>query len=119
MEKAKNTYQEDLLLLNAGMLDGAVNRFYYAVFHAMRSVLATKGYDAPKHSGVISLFNKHFVKPGNFSKQASKIVTSTFSERSTADYNDYKTFQENEVNMISTQVKSFLEEVENYIKHYY
>ncbi len=24
MEKAKNTYQEGLLLLNAGMLDGAV-----------------------------------------------------------------------------------------------
>ena len=119
MGKAKNTYQEGLLLLNAGMFDGAVNRFYYAVFHAMRSVLATKGYDAPKHSGVISLFNKHFVKPGNFSKQASKIVTSTFSERSTADYNDYKTFQENEVNIISDQVKSFLEEVEDYIKHYY
>ncbi len=117
MEKARNTYQEGLLLLNAGMLDGAVNRFYYAVFHAMRSVLATKGYDAPKHSGVISLFNKHFVKPGNISKQASKIVTTTFSERSTADYNDYKTFQENEVYIISDQVNFFLEEVENYIKH--
>lgn len=116
MEKAKNTYQEGLILLDAGMLDGAVNRFYYAVFHAMRSVLATKGYDAPKHSGVISLFNKHFVKPGYISKQASKIVTTTFSERSTADYNDCKTFLENEVNMIRDQVKTFLEEVENFIK---
>jgi len=31
MEKAKNTYQEGLLLLNADMLDGAVNRFYKEV----------------------------------------------------------------------------------------
>jgi len=31
MEKARNTYQEGLLLLNAGMLDGAVNRFYKEV----------------------------------------------------------------------------------------
>ena len=52
----------------------------------MRAVLATKGYDAPKHSDVISLFNLHFVKPGYFSKQASKIITIAFSERSTADY---------------------------------
>ena len=115
MEKAQNTYQEGLLLLEENMLDGAINRFYYATFHGMRAVLATKGYDAPKHSGVISLFNLHFVKPGYFSKQASKIITITFSERSTADYNDYKTFQKEEVTVIRDKVNTFLKEVEDYL----
>ncbi len=115
IEKAQNTYQEGLLLLEADKYEGAVNRFYYAVFHGMRAVLATKGYDAPKHSGVISLFNKHFVKPGYFSKQASKIVTIAFSERSNADYNDYKTFQKEEVDAIKDKVNTFLEEVKDYL----
>ena len=117
MEKAQSTYQEGLLLLNENMLDGAVNRFYYATFHGMRAVLATKGYDAPKHSDVISLFNLHFVKPGYFSKQASKIITIAFSERSTADYNDYKTFQKDEIIVIRDKVNSFLEEVEDFLNN--
>lgn len=74
-EKAENAYREGIILFNANSLSGAVNRFYYAAFHAMRAVLATKGLDAPKHSGVISIFNKEFVKPGAISKNASKIVT--------------------------------------------
>jgi len=68
LEKADRTYQEGLILFAENMLSGAVNRFYYAAFHAMRAVLATEGYDASKHSGVISLFNKHFVRPGYISK---------------------------------------------------
>ena len=34
------------------------------MFHAVRALLATKRLDSRKHSGVISLFNQHFVKPG-------------------------------------------------------
>lgn len=69
LEKANIAYQEGLILLNADLLSGAVSRFYYAVFHAMRAVLSTKSLDTPKHSGVISLFNKEFVKPGLISKK--------------------------------------------------
>lgn len=64
MEKAERTFQEGLHLLKANYLSGAVNRFYYAAFTGVRALLATKGLDAAKHSGVISLFNKEFVKNG-------------------------------------------------------
>lgn len=36
----------------------AANRSYYAVFHAMRAVLAFDGIDMKHHSGVISEFRR-------------------------------------------------------------
>lgn len=37
---------------------GAANRSYYAIFHAMRSVLALRMMDFSKHSGVSAYFRK-------------------------------------------------------------
>jgi uncharacterized protein (UPF0332 family) len=114
-EKAESAYQEGLILYNADSLSGAVNRFYYAAFHGMRAVLSTKGLDAPKHSGVISIFNKEFVKPGLISKNASKIITIAFSERSNADYNDFKIFQKAEVEKLKKDIKILLDEISNFL----
>lgn len=42
----------------------AVNRAYYAIFYAANALLATKGLERSKHSGVIAAFRQHFVKTG-------------------------------------------------------
>ncbi len=115
LEKAEITFQEGLLLYNGKHFHGAVNRFYYSCFHAARAVLATKGYDAPKHSGIISLFNKHFVKEGIFGKHISKTITIVFSERSDADYNDLKCFEEEEVEKIKSDVRILIDEIHDYL----
>lgn len=51
-----------------------LNRAYYAIFHAIRSVNALSGFDSSKHSGVIAYFNQNYVKEGVFSKELSKII---------------------------------------------
>ena len=43
-------------LLETGNYKSAANRSYYAVFHAMRAVLAFDEIDMKRHSGVISEF---------------------------------------------------------------
>jgi len=48
-----------------GFYESAVNRAYYAIFHAANALLATKGLSRSKHSGVIATFRQHFVKPGS------------------------------------------------------
>jgi uncharacterized protein (UPF0332 family) len=40
----------------------SVSRSYYAIFQATRALLALEGTESRKHSGVISLFNQHFVR---------------------------------------------------------
>ncbi len=48
--------------LEIGQYRTSLNRSYYAVFHAMRSANALRGFDSSKHSGVISYFTKEYLK---------------------------------------------------------
>ena len=54
LDQAKQCLVSANALLQINDLRGAVNRAYYAIFHAMRSVLILEGKDFAKHSGVIS-----------------------------------------------------------------
>lgn len=67
----------------------ALNRSYYAIFHAMRAVNVLDEFDSSKHSGVIAHFNQYHVKTGDFEKTASKIVQNAMEMREHADYDDF------------------------------
>ena len=49
---------------------------------------ALDGFDSGKHSGIISYFNKTYVKEGIFDKSTSKIIDKAFKIRENADYQD-------------------------------
>jgi len=67
LSQAKQCLVSAEALLQINDERGAVNRAYYAVFHAIRSVLILEGKDFAKHSGVISYFRKEYIKTGVFS----------------------------------------------------
>lgn len=111
IEKAERAYADGKRLQEAGSYEGAVNRYYYAAFHAAKALLATRGLDASKHKGVISLFNREFVKPGTVSKAASKTLSACFLKRSKADYDDFATISRDEAEVIQAGVRSLIDEV--------
>ena len=47
------------LLLEAGQFKVSIGRSYYAMFSAVRALLACDGVDYSKHSGVIAYFQKN------------------------------------------------------------
>ena len=47
------------LLLEAGQIKDSIGRSYYAMFSAVRALLACDGVDYSKHSGVIAYFQKN------------------------------------------------------------
>lgn len=67
----------------------SVNRSYYAIFHALRSLTALDQYDSGKHSGIIAYVNQHYVKTGIFDKSFSKMIASAYRLREKADYEDF------------------------------
>jgi len=69
-EQALNTAQ---ITLSAGDFRAAVNRAYYAVFYAASAMLLTQGIERSKHSGVLSAFRKHFVRPGLIEAEYSSV----------------------------------------------
>ena len=58
LEELKNAKE----VLMTGSYKLALNRSYYAIFHAMRAVNVLDEFDSSKHSGVIAHFNQYHVK---------------------------------------------------------
>lgn len=76
-------------LLLTGKLNSSVNRSYYAIFHAVRAVLAIDGFDSKKHSSVISYFSANYTRTGIFDASMSSLIWSAFITRGYSDYKDY------------------------------
>lgn len=110
MGRADESYEDGITLLTEGRLHSAVNRFYYAAFYATRALLATTGLDSSKHSGVISLFHQHFVKPGTFNPEISRTLTESFEKRQDSDYEDFAEVSRPEVEAMKESVRQFMEE---------
>lgn len=112
MQRAFETEKDALLLLEKRSYNSATNRFYYAIFYAIRALLATLGLDSSKHSGVLSLFHKEFVKPELFSKELSSIPNISFEKRTDGDYEDYHQFSLEEVEKLAEDCNKFLIETQ-------
>jgi uncharacterized protein (UPF0332 family) len=52
MARARETQSEGDILLSQNAFSGAINRYYYAMFYGARSLLAFKGEDSSRHSGL-------------------------------------------------------------------
>ena len=70
-------------------IKSAANRSYYAVFHAMRAVLAFDEIDMKHHSGIISEFRRRYINTGIFETRMSEIISVLFDVRTDSDYDDF------------------------------
>lgn len=75
--------------LEIGQYKTSLNRFYYAVFHAMRSANALKNFDASKHSGVIAYFTKEYLKTEILDRSLAIIIKESSLCREKSDYDDF------------------------------
>lgn len=89
LETAKENLDISKQLLDADKLRFAMNRSYYAIFHAIRAVNALDGFDSSKHKGVISHFNQEYIKTDKFPKELSKMIASAMEIRQKSDYDDF------------------------------
>lgn len=89
LQRAREALEEARLLADHGHTNAAVNRLYYACFYAVSALLYSHGFSAVKHSGVRSLFGRHFVKTGLVSKELGAFYNDLFEYRQESDYEDF------------------------------
>ena len=89
IDTAKENLEISKDLLDDDKLKFAMNRSYYAIFHAIRAVNALDGFDSSKHKGVISYFNQEYIKTGKFPKELSKMIMNAMEIRQKSDYDDF------------------------------
>ncbi|ORU00171.1 hypothetical protein D081_1265 [Anaerovibrio sp. JC8] len=103
------------LMFDNGRYKNALNRAYYAIFHAIRAVCALDGFDSSKHSGVISYFNQNYVKSGVFTKELSKIIKYSSESREKADYLDFFIASKEDAEKQIEQAECFVECIGEYL----
>lgn len=116
LSKAEEYLRNAAATLSLEMYDTAANRSYYAIFHAVRALLALDGKDFKKHSGVISCFQMDYVKTGIFDRQMSNIIKSAFSLRQESDYEDFYVISSEEVKRQVREAELFCNNIKCYIE---
>jgi len=82
LQQAKESVEEARYLLEGGKSPrSVVNRIYYGMFYAVPALLIYEPYSSSKHSGVLSYFNKRFVKSGAFSESMGRSLNKAFELR--------------------------------------
>ena len=89
LNMAEEKLRSAKILLDAGQYKDSLGRSYYAVFSALRAVLARDKVDFSKHAGVISYFQREYLKTELFDKKYSRYISSAFQIRNNCDYDDF------------------------------
>ena len=108
--KERIAYADEIM--NLGDYKTVANRSYYAVFSAMRAVLALDGFDSKKHSGIIAEFRKNYLKTGILPKELSPMIDGLVEARQGSDYDDFYIISKEEVEEQLENSKKFILEVE-------
>lgn len=116
LRQAQNALGAGQILLDQGLYSDSINRAYYAMFYAVLALLVTRQLGTSKHKGVISLFDREFVKTGIFSKEMSMGLHHTFEQRLEADYADLIEPSLEDARECSVQAGNFVRQVKAYLE---
>lgn len=112
LEQAYSALRQAEILAREAEWSGVVNRAYYAMFYASLALLLTRGLGASKHSGVLALVNREFVRPGLFPREMSRLLRDAFNQRQKADYSELCPTDRETAQQMLSHARQFVEAVE-------
>ena len=87
LEKARNNYLQAEIMREHEQWDAAANRLYYAVFHAINSLLVHDKHEVRTHHGAGTLFRQTYIKTNILKEEFSDTFTLLQTMREKSDYN--------------------------------
>jgi uncharacterized protein (UPF0332 family) len=115
-ERAHGALRQAEALLEINELDGAMNRMYYAMFYATLALLATKGLASSRHTGAIALFNREFVRSGQFPVETAKYLSEAFDQRLNGDYRDFYVPEKEKLDVLMEGARAFVAKAEDVVR---
>ncbi len=104
------------ILLENGCLKDSINRSYYAIFNALRSVLALEGVDFKRHSQVIGYFNKNYIHKKIIDEKYIDTISMAFQIRNSCDYDDFYIVSKQDAENQLENAENFLEAIKVYLQ---
>jgi hypothetical protein len=110
MQQAEESLDEARFLLGGGKsARSVINRAYYGMFYSVLALLVYEEFSSSKHSGVLSYFNRHFVKGGILDKSLGLWLGRAFELRQRVDYRE-------RVEPAKEQATEILDQAERFVR---
>jgi len=116
LDMARSTLNDaSLLHEGGGSRWSVVNRAYYAMFYAATALLVHRGQGSGKHSGVLALFDRHFIKTGLLPSEMSRALHKAFELRQIGDYRELVTLTEKQADDVLQNARDFVRQTEQFL----
>jgi len=115
IEKARNHLRDAEDTFREGKHGLAINRAYYAILSAARSLLILKGIDPVPHKGVKTMMALHFVKTEYLPEKVIDSFRTLLARRTDVDYGDFSEGTPEEANDSVEKAREFITLVEQAI----
>ena len=110
--KAQEFFRDAQANIGENRYKTGVNRAYYAVLQAVRSLLVLEGLDTETHSGAITVLSLHFVKTGLLPLESVKTIKLLLSRRTDVDYGDFDSITEEEAQDSLQKAEALLQQID-------
>jgi len=84
--------------------------------YAVLALLVYEPYSSSKHSGVLSYFNKRFIKEHTFPEALERSLNKAFELRQRGDFREYITLHYEQIDPFIGQAEAFLLAVKDYLR---
>lgn len=115
LKRARETYDDIGCLISANRLNGAANRMYYAVFHAVCALLIHDGHQVSTHKGSHALFSLHYIKTGILPREYGQLYSQLQTMREESDYNCAYDVEIDEIEQRLKPAKRLIEDIERLV----
>jgi len=88
------------------------------MFYSVLALLIYEPDSSSKHSGVLSYFNRRFIKEGIFKKEFGRFLNQAFELRQQEDYREYTTLNLEQINPDIEKAECFIRAVKEYLIHH-
>jgi len=102
-------------MIESGYFRVSITNSYYAIFNAIRALLAERQIDFKKHSAVISYFRREYIKTELIDVKFSDYIGTAFRARHYSDYGDFFIASREEAEMQYQHAVEFVEAVKTFL----
>ncbi len=115
INRAKDSREDARVAFANNRFVNTVNRCYYAMFYMVSALALFDGFTSSKHKQMLGWFNRTYIASGVLNVELKNILVYAFDSRDDGDYQDWKTFSQEEVAQLCNDTDFFLRELEAFI----
>lgn len=119
LKQAEETLFEAQKMLDGGFTSRTIiSRAYYSMFYAVLALFLDSDLNikTSKHMGVISVFDKEFIKTGKLDKRYSEMIHEAFDARLECDYKDFVEATTDEATSAVQRARDFINAIKTLIQ---